>query len=162
MMIRHILAAAAVSLALATTPVVPALANGEETRMQTVDAAFDTVIQDLQDAIINRGLVIDYVGHVDTMLERTAEAAGVKETPYLNARYMQFCSSALTHEAAAADPSNLSMCPYLVFAYEARTAPGKVVIGYRAPDVRSDAASQAAGALVEALLKEIVDEAIAQ
>lgn len=161
-MIRRTFAAAAVTLSLAVLPLAPALANGEETRMKSVDASFDTVLQDLQDAIVNRGLVIDYVGHVDTMLERTAEASGVKETPYLNARYMQFCSSALTHEAAAADPSNLSMCPYLVYAYEARTAPGKVVVGYRAPDVRGDAASQAAGALVEALLKEIVDEAVAQ
>lgn len=75
---------------------------------------------------------------------------------------MQFCSSVLTHEAAAADPSNFSMCPYLVFAYEARNAPGKVVVGYRAPDVRSDDASKVAGAKVEALLKEIIDEAVAQ
>jgi len=161
-MIRQALAAAALSLSLAAMPLVPALANGEEARMKTVEAGFDAVLQDLQDAIVNRGLVIDYVGHVDTMLARTAEASGVNETPYLNARYMQFCSSALTHQAVAADPSNVSMCPYLVYAYEARTAPGKVVVGYRAPDVRNDAASQAAAALVEALLKEIVDEAIAQ
>jgi hypothetical protein len=37
-----------------------------------------------------------------------------------------------------------------------------VVVGYRAPDVRSDDASKVAGAKVEALLKEIIDEAVAQ
>ena len=161
-MFRKAITAAAVSISLAAVATMPAVANGEEDRMKTVEASFDAVLQDLQDAVVNRGLVIDYVGHVNTMLERTAEASGVQQTPYLNARYMQFCSSALTHEAAAADPSNLSMCPYLVFAYEARNAPGKVVVGYRAPDVRGDDASKAAGVKVEALLKEIVDEAVAQ
>lgn len=161
-MIRKAFYAATISVSLAGVVIAPAMANGEEDRMKTVEATFESVLQDLQDAVVNRGLVIDYIGHVDTMLERTAEASGVTQTPYLNARYMQFCSSVLTHEAAAADPSNLSMCPYLVFAYEARNAPGKVVVGYRAPDVRSDDASKVAGAKVEALLKEIIDEAVAQ
>jgi hypothetical protein len=161
-MIRKAIYAAGVSILLGAAAAAPSMASGEEDRMMTVEASFVSVLQDLQDAIVNRGLVIDYVGHVDTMLDRTAEASGIKETPYLNARYMQFCSSVLTHEASAADPSNLSMCPYLVFAYEARNAPGKVVLGYRAPDVRNDDASKAVGAKVEALLKEIIDEAAAQ
>ena len=127
--------------------------------MRAVEAGFDTVFQDLTDAIVNRGLVIDYTGHSGTMLERTADVAGQGASPFANARYMQFCSSVLTHESVAADASNISMCPYLVFAYETRANPGKVVVGYRKPDMRDDAASTAGAAKIEALLTEIIGEA---
>ena len=137
-------------------------ANGDMAPMKTVEGSFDTVFQDLTDAVVNRGLVIDYTGHVDTMLSRTADVSGAGKSPYANARYMQFCSSVLTHDAVAADASNISMCPYLVFAYETTADPGKVVVGYRPPDLRGDQASQAVKARVEALLGEIIDEAAAK
>ncbi len=44
--------------------------------IKTVEADFEDVLTDLQDTIINKGLVIDYVGNVDNMLERTAKAVG--------------------------------------------------------------------------------------
>jgi hypothetical protein len=140
----------------------PANAADDMVPMKTVEAAFDTVFQDLTDAVVNRGLVIDYTGHVDTMLSRTASVAGSGKSPYANARYMQFCSSTLTHEAVAADASNISMCPYLVFAYETTAEPGKVVIGFRPPDLRNDDASKAVRQKVEKLLGQIVSEAADQ
>lgn len=73
-MIRKAFYAATFSLSLAGVAIAPAMANGEEDRMKTVEATFESVLQDLQDAVVNRGLVIDYIGHVDTMLERTADA----------------------------------------------------------------------------------------
>jgi hypothetical protein len=94
---------------------------------------------------MNRGLVIDYTGHVDTMLSRTADALPVQRQVALTPMPAT-CSSAhptLTHEAVAADASNISMCPYLVFAYETTAEPGKVVIGFRPPDLRNDDASKA-------------------
>lgn len=100
--------------------------------------SFEDVFQDLKDAVINRGLVIDYVGHVDKMLERTSAAAGSvtssgSKTPYLNAKYIQFCSAKLTHSSVSANPFNLSICPYVVFVFEAKSDPGKIIIGYRRP-----------------------------
>ena len=41
-----------------------------------VEAAFEDVRFDLENAIVNRGLVIDYVSHIGTMLERTGEDVG--------------------------------------------------------------------------------------
>ena len=91
----------------------PATVLGGEpaTTIKTATGDFDDVFADLQDAVINRGLVIDYVGDVGKMLERTADAAKGSDTkaPYLNARYLQFCSAVLTHEAVDADAHNLAM-----------------------------------------------------
>lgn len=152
-------AAAALMLAF-SAGAVSVQASDLPSTMKTVEGGFDTVFQDLTDAVINRGLVIDYTGHSGTMLERTADVAGQGASPFVNARYMQFCSAPLTHESVAADPSNISMCPYLVFAYETRANPGTVVVGYRKPDMRDDDASKAVSAKIEVLLQEIVDEAM--
>ncbi len=125
--------------------------------IKIVEADFAQVFQDLQDEVINKGLVIDYIGHVDTMLERTSEASGASESPYLHAKYFQFCSSALTHEAVAADSQNLAMCPYLVFAYETKAKTGNVSVGFRDPTLTSSEKSQAVAAKIRNLLQGIVE-----
>ena len=151
-----IMLAAVLSVASSTV-----FAGGPGDTIKTVKGDFDEVFGDLQDAVINRGLVIDYVGDVGKMLERTANAAKGSDAkvPYLNARYLQFCSAVITHEAVEADVHNLAMCPYVVFAYEARTDPGKVSVGYRQIELTASSASQAAQAKVHNLLQEVVNEA---
>lgn len=151
---------------LAIVGVSPAGASETRPEVRTIEAAFEDVLLELQDAIIERGLVIDYTGHVDKMLERTADAAGsVTEggsaSPYLNAKYMQFCSAALTHEAVSANPQNLAICPYLVYLYEARSEPGIVRIGYRKPVFGPSKASRKVEAKINAFLTEIVDQVAA-
>ncbi|MFZ1815475.1 MAG: DUF302 domain-containing protein [Rhizobiaceae bacterium] len=121
-------------------------------------ADFGDVVADLQDSIVNKGLVIDYVGHVSDMLTRTSEAAGTSN-PYANAIYLQFCSSARTHAAVAVDPRNIAMCPYVVFAYEEAVKPGVVNVGFRRPITTSENPS-AELAEVEALLEEIVTDSL--
>ena len=127
--------------------------------------AFEDVFQDLKDVIINRGLVIDYVGHIDTMLKRTAKAAGSvtdsgQASPYVNAKYLHFCSAKLTHNAVSANPFNLAICPYVVFIFEAQAEPGKVVVGYRRPLPGPSKRSREAFAAIEKLLDGIVKEAV--
>ncbi len=122
-------------------------------------AAFEDVVQDLQDAIINKGLVIDYIGNVDDMLQRTGSAVG-GETPFLAAKYMHFCSAQLTHTAVQADPMNVAVCPYVVFAYEAKAEPGTVVVGYRDMPNGANDASTAAIDEIEKLLDEVIAEAM--
>ncbi len=119
----------------------------------------------LRDAIVNRGLVVDYVGHLNAMLERTSEAAqsvtpkGVK-SPYKNAEYMQFCSAKLTHELVSASARNIVNCPYVVFAYELATAPGTVHVGYRPPVGEPSRLTQAVNAKITALLEGIIKDAV--
>lgn len=148
--------AAGVMLAVSATA---GLAVDLADRIRTVDGEFELVFQDLQDAVINRGLSIVYMGHIDKMLDRTASAAADgAASPYLNARYFQFCNSSLTHESLGVDPRNIAMCPFLLFAYETVTEPGKISIGYRAPDLAPGEASDAVGAKVHAYLAEIIQQ----
>ncbi len=126
--------------------------------------SFEDVLFDLKDAVVNRGLVIDYTGHVDKMLERTAKAAGSitsagSKSPYLNAKYIQFCSAKLTHQAVSANPFNLAICPYVVFIFETRAEPGKIVVGYRRPMPGPSKRSKEALAKIDKLLDDIAREA---
>ena len=131
----------------------------------TTKGKFEDVRDNLKDAIVNKGLVIDYVGHLNQMLERTSEAAqsvtpqGAK-TPYKNAEYMQFCSSKLTHELVSASPRNIVNCPYVVFAYELTGTPGTIHIGYRPPVGEPSRLTQQVNAKITALLESIVKEAV--
>ena len=128
---------------------------------------FTEVLQDLQDAIVNRGYVIDFVGHVDMMLERTSKTVGSvtesgQTSPYLSAKYLQFCSAKLTHQAVSANPFNLAVCPYVMFIFEPRSESGTVTVGYRRLAAGPSRSSQDAIAKIEALLAEISKEAVSQ
>ena len=126
--------------------------------VQSSQSNFGDAVTDLENAVINRGLVIDYKGLVGDMLSRTGEAVGVA-SPYNDAVYMHFCSAKLTHAAVAASSENMAICPYVVFAYELKAAPGKITLGYRLPKGATNPESLSALAGVDELLKGIVDEA---
>lgn len=129
----------------------------------SIEGTFDDVYDELNNAIISEGLVIDYVGNVDLMLERTSQVnsseSGKQATPvYLFAKYVQFCSSALTHKAVQANPQNLSMCPFLLFIYETAANPGHTVIGYRPPTLSSDEESMIISQEVTSFLNGILNQ----
>jgi uncharacterized protein (DUF302 family) len=95
------------------------------------DAPFADVVADIQDAIVNRGYVVDYHGRIGEMLKRTASDVGAAKLLYKDAEFMQFCSAVVSRSVMEADIGNIAYCPYIVFAYEAEATPGKVVVGYR-------------------------------
>ena len=137
----------------------PALANKYTGyRVVVINGDYETALFGLENAIVNRGLTVDYTGHVDKMLERTSKATGGK-SPYLGARYFSFCSAKLSQAAMQADPDNLAACPYVMFAYELRSEPGKSRIGYRRPIASEKPAAQKALADIQKLLDAIVKEA---
>jgi hypothetical protein len=126
---------------------------------------FEDVLFELNNAIIDRGLVVDYTGHLQTMLERTSEAVGSvtpggSKTPYLEAKYLQFCSAKLTHGVVSANPLNIAICPYVVFIFELKTDPGKIHVGYRRPIAGPSRLTRRAIAKVEALLDGITKDAV--
>ena len=99
---------------------------------------FANVREDLNDAIIKRGFVVDHVGRFNFMLERTADVAGKPTgdsggSPYKDAEYLQFCPALLTHDGVAASPFYIANCPITIFIFELRAEPGKVHVGYRLP-----------------------------
>ncbi|MGM0585396.1 MAG: DUF302 domain-containing protein [Pseudomonadota bacterium] len=92
------------------------------------EAGFDDAAFALENAIINRGLVVDHVSHVGAMLERTREDVGSDETLFEAADVYVFCSATLSREVMEADPMNVAHCPYGVFVAERQ---GEVMVGYR-------------------------------
>lgn len=137
-------------------------AAGEYVAIYTVEGDFEDVRLDLENAIINRGLVIDYEAFVGDMLNRTAEDVGAERQIYTRADTLQFCSAILSRKTMEADPVNLAFCPYIVFVYEEAGAEGVIHVGYRRLPEAGDEESRAALFEVNALLDEIVRDAIGQ
>jgi hypothetical protein len=122
--------------------------------------SYEDVKSELNDAIIRRGLAIDYTGAIGKMLERTGADVGSTKKIYANAEFFLFCSAKLSRDMIEANPVNVGYCPYVVFLYEAATAPGEIVVGYRRPTPAGDAASSAALRAIDTLLDGIVKDAV--
>lgn len=154
--------AAAAGILICGTAVSAAQSVPEGVTAYEASAAFDDIRFDLENAIVNRGLVIDYVSHIGDMLERTAQDVGGKKQIFANAQAMLFCSANLSRKAMEADPANIAYCPYTLFVYETADAPGKVTVGFRKLAETGSDASRAAIADVNALLDAIAREAAGQ
>jgi hypothetical protein len=141
----------------------PALSQPRYTK--TVEAEFEDVFFDLQEAIINTGLGIEHIGHVGKMLDRTAIAVtgtdDKSEQTYKFAKYLQFCSAKLTYKATSQNPANLSFCPFVLYAYETVKDPGRVTVGYRNPDIGDLSQSDPLSIEIHGLLKQLVDTTVA-
>ncbi|MEL7093225.1 MAG: DUF302 domain-containing protein [Pseudomonadota bacterium] len=138
-----VLAAALASAALAT----PALS--QDVHISTYNGSYEDARFSLENAIVNRGLVIDYVSHVGDMLTRTGADVGSNEHLFSEAEIFVFCSASVSRQVMEEDPANLAHCPYGIFVAERR---GQVTMGFR---------DYPAGAMdmVETMLAEIVEEA---
>ena len=124
-----------------------------------VEGEYEDVRYDLDDAIVSRGLSVDYVSHVSDMLQRTAGVIAGAKPIYKKAEQFQFCSAKLSRKTMQADPANIMFCPYMIFMYERADEPGKIHIGYRElNEVGSDDSIKALNA-VNTLLKDIITEA---
>ena len=136
------------AFAVALVAAAPALAQG------TITIPFDGTFADatfaVESAIVDKGLVIDYVSHVGDMLNRTGQDVGSDKVIFTNADIFIFCSAVLSREVMEADPLNIFHCPYGIYVME--DADG-VKVGYRDyPDGPMQK--------VETLLAEIVGKAL--
>lgn len=133
-MIRPALMIAAVAAAAMAAPV----SADDAFRTHSKSGAFDVVLEDLKDVIVKRGFVVDYVGQLNAMLERTAAdtetvtSSGIK-SPFRNAVFVQFCPAKLTHEAVNASTLAVANCPVAIHVFETSAEPGKINVGYRLP-----------------------------
>ncbi len=107
----------------------PAVAN--ESVTYTSNDSFDDVVFALENAVIDKGLVIDSVSHTGEMLERTKTDVGSDVTLFINADIFSFCSAALSRKVMEADLSNIQFCPYDIFVYVAPQSPDQTIVGYR-------------------------------
>lgn len=150
----------AMALAIVASFVMPAAATAADAELlttRTVKRAFAEVRDDLNNAIINKGLKVDLNGKIGDMLKRTAADIGAKGELYSEAEYFTFCSAQLSRAMMDADPLNMGLCPYVMFLYK-RTGSDDITVGYKAMPIRGNDGSKIAlekiNALLDAILKE--------
>lgn len=148
------------ALAVLLLAVMAVSAQAQAVRSYAKKAAYDDVKFELTNAIVNRGLNVDYTGAIGKMLERTGPDVGSSKPLYIQAEFLTFCSAKLSRAMMEAEPKNLGFCPYVVFIYEAAAKPGETVVGYRRPSPTGSKASRKALREIDALLDGIVREAV--
>ncbi len=117
---KHLITA--ISLGLATT------AYAGEAVTVPFDGSFEDAAFAVESAIVDQGLVIDYVSHVGEMLARTGVDVGSDRMLFKEADIFIFCSAVVSREVMETDPMNIVHCPYGVFVAENIDG---VMIGYR-------------------------------
>ena len=130
----------------------PQIAIAQDAITYPFDGSFEDASFAIENAIIDRGLVIDYTSHVGEMLNRTAADMGSDVVIFDNAQIFLFCSAAVSRRVMEADPMNIMHCPYGIFVADRG---GEVMIGHR--DYPDGPMQE-----VEALLDAIILEATAQ
>ena len=156
---RRSLATLAVGLACCFSTA-PSLAQELGLKVYSKKGSFEDVKFELQNAIVERGLVVDFNGNIGRMLERTGADVGSTLPIYKHAEYFTFCSAKLSRATMEAEAANVGYCPYVVFIYETAAAPGTIHIGYRSPPLHGSDASKGALAEVERLLDALAKEAV--
>lgn len=90
------------------------------------DGTFEDATFAVESAIVNAGLVVDFVSHAGEMLNRTRGDVG-GEIIFDNADIFLFCSAVVSRQVMEADPMNVQYCPYSIFVIE---KDGAVTIGH--------------------------------
>lgn len=105
-------------------------AAAQDTKYYVYDGAFADAVFEVESAIVDRGLVVDYVSHVGEMLNRTKVDVGGSKTIFENADIFLFCSAVLSREVMEADPGNIVHCPHKIIVTESGDGSGTVQVGY--------------------------------
>lgn len=121
-------------------------------------AEFTDVRENLIDAIINRGYVLDFNGRVGDMLKRTRKDVG-GEPLYKDAEYMVFCSAVLSRNTMQADIHNIGFCPYILTIYETNAKPGTINVSYRklSNGKNTDKSLEAVENMLDGIAREAVE-----
>ncbi len=135
--------------ALALTPMT---ALSEGSTHYTFDGSFEDATFAVESAILDQGLVIDYVSHTGEMLNRTAADVGSDVELFNEADIFVFCSAKLSREVMEADPMNIAHCPYGIFVADRA---GEVMIGYRN---YPEGEMQKVQALLDKIVQDVIGE----
>lgn len=129
--------------------------------IRTVHGDFDTVWDNLKTALINRGLVVSGVSHVQRMLDRTGKALGRTKKIFLRAKVLEFCSAVVSRDMMEKNPHFIAFCPYKIAVYTLPADEHTVYISYERP-VWNDNSGKAKLEEVNRMLKGIVNEVAKQ
>lgn len=103
-------------------------AAAQDSTIYSFDGTFDDATFAVESAILDKGLVIDYVSHTGEMLARTGPDLGSDVELFAAADIFVFCSAQLSREVMEANPMNIAHCPYGIFVADQA---GDVSIGFR-------------------------------
>jgi len=132
----------------------------EDRRIYVIEGEFEFYREMLESAVGDQGMVVNYVGRIGAMLDRTGADLGASEQLYGNAESLEFCSAVYSRQMMTADPHTIVFCPYVIAIYELAGAPGTIYIGYQRMPQGTDPETQAALQAVEALLDRVVNAAL--
>lgn len=121
---------------------------------------FDTVRELLEEAIVNRGLVVSGVSEVGTMLARTGKDLGTDKRIFARAEVLEFCSAVLSRQMMEADPHTIAFCPYKIAVYSLPDDSKRIYLSHPRFHTTGGSNIQTALKAVESLLKSIIEEAI--
>ena len=115
------------------------------------DGSFEDATFAVENAIIGKGLVVDYVSHTGEMLNRTGPDVGSDIEIFKAADVYLFCSAVVSRRVMEADPMNIVHCPYSIFVADIE---GKVTVGY---PTFPDGPMQEVQALLDEITKSALD-----
>ena len=128
--------------------------------MRKVESPYEDVVDDIKNAIAERGIKINNISHIGNMLARTAKAVGATKQVFTHAEAIEFCSSTISRATMEADPHNIVFCPYIIAIYSLPGEDDVTYVSYRRPIPVGTPESQASIKAVEGLLEEIITVAI--
>jgi uncharacterized protein (DUF302 family) len=164
--LSQLLRRSALALTLSAGLALGATASAYETVMETdervifkIEGEFDHYFEMVEEAIASEGLVINNVGYIADMLDRTAgQESG--EGIYLNGKSVDFCSASYSRATMEADPHNMVFCPYIITVYELTDEPGVVYMGYTPVPEVGEKDSKKSLRDVNELVERIIKEAL--
>jgi uncharacterized protein (DUF302 family) len=130
-------------------------------RTYSIEGEYAFYREMLEDAISAEGLVVNAVGNISGMLERTGADLGATTVLYRHAESFEFCSAVYSRRMMEADPHSIVFCPYVVAIYELAAEPGVVYLGFKRLPRTGNPAIDAAHDEVDALKDRIIDQAMA-
>lgn len=119
--------------------------------------SFETIKENLQQAITNKGLIISGTLHVSEMLNRTAKDLGIAKNAYQKAEAFEFCSALLSHKMIQVNPLNLTVCPFTIAFFVKPEEANIVYLAFRKPQLAGE--SKNISQEINIFLHEIVKEA---
>jgi len=121
-----------------------------------VESTFELARDELVSAIESRGMVISYIAHAKTMLDRTADAIEISTPAYkTGAEIVLFCKSDISHKLTQSSPHYIGICPYAISVYDTQKDEGKVFLNYRKPPEGIKESAE-----IEKMLRSIIEEVI--
>jgi hypothetical protein len=136
-----------------------ARANDSAVIFYPSDNDFETTRENIELAIINRGMLISGTLHVSDMLNRTGPDLGVKKNVYQKAESIEFCSAVLSHKMVQADFRNLVICPFTIAVFIKGDEPKQVYVAFRRHYLagQSDEEAKAVFELLDGIVREAIE-----